>query len=144
MATRGPPPQSYMPGLFCGIYHGKIENMYRVMDESSGNVVGIKVQGKLTQEDYVLLVPYLEHVLAEWGPLHLLCDMTDFGGVEIGAFWEDFKFSLRHLGDFQQMAIVGDQQWLTWLTKLFNPMVKAEVKYFPSDQMDRAWAWVKT
>jgi len=117
--------------------------MYRVLDESSGRTVGIKVDGKLTNNDYEVLVPYFENLINEYGSLNLLCDMTQFSGVEIGVFWEDFKFSIRHVRDFTRMAIVGDEQWLDWYTTTFNPMVKTELKCFSSKHIHDAWNWVK-
>ena len=118
--------------------------MYRVLDESAGNTVGIQVDGKLTKDDYSVLIPYFENLMNECGPLNLLCDMTKFAGMEIEAFWEDFKFGIGHLRDFNRMAIVGDQRWLDWLTKVFNPLVKTEVKYFPTHELDDAWSWVRS
>ena len=69
--------------------------------------------------------------------------MKNFGGIEIEAFLEDFKFSIRHLRDFKRMAIVGDRRWLEWLTKAFDPLVKTEVKYFSPGQMEEAWGWLR-
>ena len=117
--------------------------MYRVLDESSGNTVGIQVDGKLTKEDNGVLIPYLENLINDCGPLKLLCDMTNFGGIEIEAFWEDFKFGIGHLRDFNRMALVGDQRWLEWCTKAFNPLIKTEAKYFSPEQMSEAWNWLR-
>ena len=116
--------------------------MYRVLDESSGHTVGIRVDGKLTKDDYSVLIPYFENLIHECGPLNLLCDMTQFSGVEFSAFLEDFKFSIQHLRDFKRMAIIGDQRWVDVYTKIFNPLVKTEIKCFPSDQTEEAWKWV--
>ena len=118
--------------------------MYRVLDESSGHTVGIKVDGKLTKDDYGVLIPYFENLIKECGALNLLCDLTQFSGMDVAAFWEDFKFSIRHLREFQRIAIVGDQRWLNWYTKLFNPLVKTELHYFQQEQIQEAWEWVKS
>ncbi len=118
--------------------------MYRVLDDSTGNTVGIQVDGKLTKDDYGVLIPYFENLINECGPLNLLCDMTRFDGMEIEAFWEDFQFGIRHLRDFKRMAIVGNQSWLEWLTKVFNPLVKTEVKYYSPQELNDAWRWVKS
>ena len=117
--------------------------MYRVLDESSGNTIGMQVDGKLTKDDYGVLIPYIENLITESGPLNLLCDMTNFSGIEIEAFWEDFKFSIRHLRDFKRMAVVGDQRWLEWWTKFLNPLIKTEAKYFSPEQMSEAWNWLR-
>ncbi|WP_447971476.1 STAS/SEC14 domain-containing protein [Nitrospira sp. M1] len=118
--------------------------MYRVLDETSSHTVGIKVDGKLTKDDYGVLIPYFENRICESGPLSLLCDMTQFTGIEIEAFWEDFTFSIHHLHDFRRIAIVGDQRWLDWYTKIFNHLVKTELRYFQQEQIDEAWRWVKS
>ncbi len=118
--------------------------MYRVLDESSGHTIGIKIDGKLTKDDYGVLIPYLENLINECGTLNLLCDMTQFSGMEIAAFWEDFKFSISHLRDFKRIAIMGDERWLDWYTKIINPLVKTEVHYFQLAQIKEAWEWVNT
>ena len=118
--------------------------MYRILESNSEKVVGLRVNGKLTKEDYDGLIPYLEDILAQFDQISLLCDMSGFVGIEAQAFWEDFKFSLRHLRDFKRMAIVGDQRWLEWWTNVFNPLVKTDVKYFPLEHMNEAWTWVKS
>ena len=118
--------------------------MYRVLDGSASNTVGIQVDGKLTKDDYGVLIPYLEDLITDCKTLNLLCDMTKFSGIEIEAFWEDFKFSIRHLRDFNRMAVVGDQRWLEWWTKVFNPLVKTEVKYFPPAEINEAWTWIQS
>jgi hypothetical protein len=118
--------------------------MYRVFDDSPKGTVGIKVNGKLTKEDYSVLIPYLENRIKESGSLNMLCDMTKCMGMEIEAFWEDFKFSIRHLNDFKRMAGVGDQRWLEWIAKSFNPLFNTEMKYFHPDQLEEAWDWLNT
>ena len=117
--------------------------MYRVLDEIPEGTIGIKVDGKLTKEDYSVLIPYLENRINESGPVNMLCDMTNFSGMEIEAFWDDFKFCMSHLNDFKRMALVGDQKWLEWMTKSINPLFKTEMKYFHPDQLDEAWDWLK-
>ncbi|RMH08310.1 MAG: STAS/SEC14 domain-containing protein [Nitrospirae bacterium] len=118
--------------------------MYRVLDETSGNAVGIKVEGTLTREDYEMLVPYLERLIAESGPINLVCEMSQFTGMDVGAFWEDFKFSLHHLKDFRRIAIVGGQAWLEWMAKGVEPFLKTELRCFPSTDYEQAWNWVRS
>lgn len=116
--------------------------MYRIVNNESANIVGLKVDGKLTALDYETLIPYFENLITQCGQVSLLCDMSDFSGMEIQAFWKDFTFSIRHLRDFKRMAVVGDQQWLEWGAKLFDPLVKAEIQCFRVDNIDDAWNWL--
>ena len=119
--------------------------MYRIVDVENEpeNIVGLKVEGILTAEDYETLIPYFENLINQCGQASLLCDMSYFGGVEVQAFWKDFTFSIRHLPDFKRLAVVGDQRWLEWETHLVNPLLKTEIKCFLLDKKDNAWQWLK-
>jgi len=121
----------------------RVREIYRVLDESSSIAVGIKVDGKLTKDDCGILIPYFANLIYENGPLNLLCDMEQFRGIAIDAFWKDFSFSIQHLHDFQRIAIVGDQRWLDWSTTIFAPLVKTEMQYFHMEQINEAWEWAK-
>ena len=118
--------------------------MYRILDDSCDEVVGIAVDGKLTREDYDVLIPFFENRINEFGAISVLCDMTQFTVMEVAAFWEDLKFSIAHLRDFNRIAIVGDQRCLNWYAKFLNPLVKTEVRCFPIEQISDAWEWMKS
>lgn len=117
--------------------------MYRVMDDSLGHAVGIKVDGKLTKEDYKLLVPYFKKLIKQFGTLNILCEMTNFTGMTVNAFWEDLKLSMRHVSNIDRMAIVGDQRWAEWLAREMNPLAQITVRVFHADDIDQAWCWIK-
>jgi hypothetical protein len=44
--------------------------------------------------------------LALGGHVRVLEIIKDFEAIDASAFWHDIKFSLRHLKDFSQVAIV--------------------------------------
>ncbi len=117
--------------------------MYRVLDESSGRAVGIKVQDTLTKDDYEVLIPYFENLIHECGALSLLCEMSEFGRMELDAFWEDFKCNMNHLSDFTRIAILGDQRCLDWSTTKANSLLNTELRYFTLEHRSKAWEWVK-
>lgn len=117
--------------------------MFQIMEESSGKVIGVKIMGKLTHEDYQEFIPFLEESIEQAGPLRLLCETEEFTGMEPQAVWDDMKFGLGHLRDFERMAVVGDKPWLKWCIALGDRLVKTEVKYFEPAQRAQAWAWLK-
>jgi hypothetical protein len=117
--------------------------MFEILDRSAGKTIGLKVIGKLTDADYDAMLPDLEKAIAESGPLRLLCDLEGFTGMEIGAFWQDFKFSLRHVRDFERLAVVGDKAWEEWYARLANPLFKADIRHFPVAEIEAAWTWLE-
>ncbi len=109
---------------------------------NQGNLIGVKISGKLTDADYKQFVP-LVTAAAEKGPLHLLVEMTDFHGWERGALWDDMQFD-RALGDkMERLAFIGDKKWQEWMTKICKPFTSAQIQYFDASQSAQAWAWVQ-
>jgi hypothetical protein len=40
-------------------------------------------------------------------------------------------------------TIVGDRRWHQWLATLADPFYADDAEYFPSNEIDRAWAWLR-
>jgi hypothetical protein len=120
--------------------------MIEVMPESQGNILGIKISGTLTTQEYEeIWMPRVEAVIQAHGKLRCYCLMEDdFQGVEAGAIWDDTKFGLKHRKDFDKFAMVGAQHWMEWLMKIFAPLVSGEIKSFSREQAQEAWDWVKS
>ncbi len=118
--------------------------MLIILPESAGKTVGVKAVGKLTDADYETFVPQVEAILAREGKLKLLMDLTEFEGWEWQAAWDDFAFGLKHWNDIEKMAIVGDARWEELTAKIGDKLMSADVKQFPSAEIEAAWTWVKS
>lgn len=118
--------------------------MIQIFAESSGKVVGFKVSGKLTGEDYKRLIPYIEEIIEQTRPIRVLCEIEDFDGAELEAVWEDLKFGLRHFSDIERMALVGREKWLEWAASLGNHfLMKTDLRFFELSRVDEAWKWLR-
>lgn len=117
--------------------------MFEVLEKSSGNVIGIKVCGKLVHEDYAQVVPKLEHIIEQHGSIRCYCELTDFHGITPHALWDELKFDTKHCRDIERCAIVGDPSWHNWMTKISQTIFsRADVKFFDESQSQEAWDWV--
>lgn len=115
--------------------------MYKLMNQSSEKVIGIKVSEKLTEKDFETLIPLLEETIRKQGKIRLLWDMDNFEGWNLDALWQDLKFDTEYKDNIERLALVGDKQWEKWIsqpTKLFF-----EAKYFDRDRATEAWNWVR-
>jgi SpoIIAA-like len=121
----------------------KGNDMYRILDESEGRIVGIRVEGKLSAEEYELLNGYLEHLMQEVGPINFLCDMAKFEGVNGQALWKEMSDHLPNAQDYQRIAVVGNRRWLEGGPEVSVPWPMAQFKYFTPEQTDEAWHWLK-
>jgi len=117
--------------------------MYRVLSESENGNIGIKIDGKLTQSDFELLIPYIDRLRQEVRSLRLLCDMTECEGLNSQALWESLATQLHQFPEITRVGVVGDSQWMECGTKVFHPLHKPRVHYFKPEERDVAWKWVK-
>jgi hypothetical protein len=108
------------------------------------NVLWVKVNGKLSREEYADLVPSWEKMIAQYGKLRLLFQMEPgFTGWEPMAAWDDVKFSVSHQNELERVAMVGDTKWHEVFEKLGKLLVNSQVRYFDETQLAEAQAWLR-
>ena len=108
------------------------------------NVLGIEASGKVTADDYQsVLVPALEDKLRKTRKvrfLYLLGEAFDeFSGA---AAWEDTKVGLKHLTQFDRIAVVTDVDWIQNSIKYFGFALPGEVRVFKNGDLQRARDWI--
>ena len=118
--------------------------MIEVLDRSSGKVLGIRVRGKLLHEDYQQFVPLVEKLIKQHGGIRCLVEMIDLHGLEPRALWDEIKFDVRHAGQIERCAVVGDRAWEAWMTCLSRPIFfNAEIRFFDVAACEKAWEWIE-
>jgi hypothetical protein len=108
--------------------------------------VGLRASGKLSKDDYrEQLEPALREAVAS-GELRLMFVLTDFDGLEHGAWVEDLKTGLqtwvRDHAAWRRFALVTDVEWVARAMRMFAWMTPGEVEVFGLDQEAEASAWV--
>ena len=116
--------------------------MIAAVQTDSPKIVGFRFSGKLHDEDYKSFVPAIDAVVASEGKVRLLLQFEDFHGWDLHAAWDDFKFGMKHYGDFERIAMVGDRDWESWMAMLCKPFTRASVRYFDASETEAAWAWL--
>lgn len=111
-------------------------------EENDGKILVVHVLGTLVRADYGPFVSEFERLLRLHGKLHVLFDMTGFHGWDAGAVWEDIKFDIKHFGDIERLAMVGDKKWQHGMAAFFKPFTKATTQYFDQDDAVAARQWL--
>lgn len=108
------------------------------------NVVGFEASGKVTANDYqTVLVPELETTLRHHNNVRLLYFLgNDFDGFSSAAVWEDTKVGLKHLAQFERIAVVTNVDWIRNSVKVFGFALPGEVRLFGNDKLQEAKAWL--
>ena len=108
----------------------------------SALVLGLRLSGKLHDEDYKTFVPMID-AAAGTGKIRLLAQFHDFKGWDLHALWDDIKFSTTHCTKFERIALVGESTREKLMAKVCTPFTMAKIQYFDASEIDKAWAWLQ-
>ncbi|MGI1999025.1 STAS/SEC14 domain-containing protein [Shewanella frigidimarina] len=108
-----------------------------------GNTIAVRASGQLTLEDYQQFLPQLETQIKRLGKISLLFEFDNFTGWDLDAAIDDIKFGMKHLSDFDRIAMVGDKSWEHWMALIAKPfLISSEVRYFNREDLQQAWDWL--
>ena len=97
--------------------------------EQTENLVNIAVLGEFTIADFKTFEEQTLYKLKTPGELNLLFDLRAMVGYTLDVAWEEIKFFRReHKHDFSKIAVVTDNQWLTWQAWLSRIFVDADIR----------------
>ena len=117
--------------------------MIDIQDSKVNDVLEIKVLEKLTNADFEHAEPVIEKHISESANPKLLLIMQEFSGWnDASAFWKDLKMDTEYIGEFDRIALVGDEEWEEWSAKLTNPVTSAEIEFFNLAEITDARKWL--
>ncbi len=116
------------------------------IEEMPAGTVGLRASGKLSRDDYRdVLEPALREAVAS-GELRLVFVLTDFEGLEPGAWIEDVKTGLqawvRDHSAWRRFALVTDVEWVAKAMRMFTWLTPGEVMICEPDRLEEAKRWV--
>ena len=119
--------------------------MFEDLPESTATNIGFKVSGKLTSEDYDVLLPKLDEAISAHGKINLLMVLGEFDGWDdLEAAQADYKLGTHQYHQVEKAAFVGDKKWQDWMVKIMGPFTRhTKERFFEIDQLEDAWSWIK-
>jgi hypothetical protein len=108
--------------------------------EQTDNLVNVAVLGEFTIADFKAFEDQSLYKLKSPGAVNLLFDLRGMIGYTLDVAWEEIKFfSREHNHDFSKIAVVTDDQWLTWQAWLSRLFVDADIRAFSDYAEARNW-----
>ena len=110
-----------------------------ITTDHSANQVAVTVFGEFTLSDYKEFEEVVNYKVRFEGPVNLLFDLRQMAGFTLDVAWEEIQFSRKHASDFRRIAVLTEDQWLTWSAWVSQMFVKAEVQVFTEEADARDW-----
>lgn len=109
--------------------------------EQTKNLVNVAILGEFTIADFKTFEDQILYKLKSPGELDLLFDLRAMLDYTIDVAWEEIKFFRQeHNHDFTRIAVVTDDQWITWQAWLSRIFVDADIRVFTDYQAAKTWA----
>ena len=108
--------------------------------EQTDNLVNAAVLGEFTLADFKLFEEQSLYKLQSPGTVNLLFDLRAMIDYTVDVAWEEIKFfSREHNHDFNKIAVVTDDQWITWQAWLARLFVDADIRAFSDYEEAQGW-----
>ncbi|HET6243006.1 MAG: STAS/SEC14 domain-containing protein [Bacteroidetes bacterium] len=117
--------------------------MVQILDETKGDLISIKIKGKLTKGDFDVFNPILEKTIRDFEKPKIYIEIHEIDMPEFQAIWEDIK-NIPKYNRLEKIAVVGIKGWYEQMTIIFSKIISPEVKYFDYDQKKNAKKWLES
>ncbi len=108
--------------------------------EQTNNLVNAAVLGEFTIADFKAFEEQSLYKLKTPGTINLLFDLRAMIRYTVDVAWEELKFfSREHNHDFNKIAVVTSDQWITWQAWLSRIFVDADIRVFSDYKEAQAW-----
>ena len=109
--------------------------------KQTSSQLNIAVIGEFTLADFKQFEERALYMLKSPGPVNLLLDLRNMVSYTVDVAWAEIKFfSQEHQHDFSKIAVVTDNQWITWQAWLSRIFVDADIRVFTDYNEAQAWA----
>ena len=118
----------------------------RIMPQSEGNVVCLEIADRVTLKTYeTVFEPPVHKMIEETGAANILLYYSGpFPGWDIDAAAHDLE-SMTKLGRFiKKVALVNPSEQIMVRWQTLKPLISGQIKFFSSEELNTALAWIKS
>jgi len=110
-----------------------------IVIEEQKSLLKLHVYDELTISDFREFEDAVNKKLGGNGKLSLLLDFNNMTGFTLDTALEEIQFNRQHIDDYQKIAVITSDQWVTWVTWLATVFTHADVQKFPDTEMALDW-----
>lgn len=105
-------------------------------------IVALKLHGKLVTDDAAGAIVRMQEAISRAGRLRVFFDIAEYDGFELGALWEKLKAAGSLFAGLERVAVIGDQRWAEWWSRLADPITPFVIRHFSVEHAEDARAWI--
>lgn len=106
---------------------------------TDNNTIHAAVLGEFTIIDFKEFENNILYDVKFQGKINLVIDLRDMLDFTIDVVWEEIRFSREHAHEFNKVAIITTETWLTWSTWINRFFVDAEIQVFETMELADLW-----
>jgi hypothetical protein len=92
------------------------------------------------EKDLLNVNVYAEFTLADYKEFEqAVIRELNMSKFTVDVAWEDIKFTRAHAHDFARIAVVTDDQWVSWSSWLGTAFTDADVEFFKDAATASGW-----
>jgi len=103
------------------------------------NRVNLTLFGEFTLADYKEFEEIVNYKVRFEGLVNLFIDLREMSGFTVDMALEEIRFARAHSHDFARIAVVTDDQWVSWSAWLSQIFIDAKVRVFEDINDAEAW-----
>lgn len=118
--------------------------MLTILEMPQDNTVGLRIEGKITEEDITRTTTILEEKLRHHTPLKLYVEYEEIDNFSLDLLFQDAAFKARYQDYFRKGAIVSDKEWLAQIVQISDNFTDLDMKTFDFAEKEAALQWLAT
>lgn len=117
--------------------------MLELLPITSPHAVGVRLSGKVNQNDMAVIAKEVERKLKKQDQLGIYIELDHFEGFTLHGLLKEARFMMRYIKHFTRTAMVGETRWYNRAAAVVSRFLpNVEIEYFTPIQKDEALIWV--
>ena len=118
----------------------------RIMPESEGNVLCVEIADRVTLKDYETIIrPAICNIADNYDEYNSLVFYSEpFPGWDLDAAARDLETMTEYAGNLRKVALVDPPEKVLVRWQALKPLLGGELRFYTSQEFDKALSWVKT